>query len=160
MERRCPHCQSTDLRKVSLVYREGLFDMNARTRLRGFLLGTDGPDVVLGRARTAGVQQTQLSKDLRPPAKWSSLKLTGWFGLCSFVALVAYVRSVMSSSMASSLPVFIYVVAASCLLLILGFLFWRHNHLVYPRQYAAWERSFLCMRCSSVNAQPIGRAAS
>jgi hypothetical protein len=122
MEMHCPHCQSTDLRKVSLVYQEGRLDAKARTRLRGFLLGTDGPDLVVGGANSTGVLQSQLSRNLRPPVKWSFLKLAGWFALSSFVALIAYVHSVMSTSAtASSLPVSIYVVVASCLLLFLGF---------------------------------------
>ncbi len=161
MEMHCPHCQSTDIRKVSLVYQEGRFDAKARTRLRGFLLGTDGPDLVVGGANSTGVLQSQLSRNLRPPVKWSYLKLAGWFALSSFVALMAYVHSVMSTAAtASSLPVSIYVVVASCLLLFLRFLFWRHNHLVYPRQFAAWERSFLCMRCGSVSAHLGERAVS
>jgi hypothetical protein len=36
---------------------------------------------VVGRAEIVGVLQTRLSKKLRPPVKWSYLKLVGWFGL-------------------------------------------------------------------------------
>jgi hypothetical protein len=161
MDLHCTHCQSTDLRKVSLVYQQGRFDVKARTRLRGLLLGTGGPDLIVGSTNTIGVLQTQLSRHLHPPVKWSYLKLVGWFALGSFVALIAYVQSVMGSfGTASSLPVSIYVVVVSCLFLFLGFLIWRHNHCAYPVQYAEWERSFLCMRCGSVSAQPIEGAVS
>src|SRR5882672_126976 len=132
MEMHCPHCQSTDLRKVSLLYQEGRAHLKARTRLRALLFGTDGPDLVVGRADTAGVLQTQLSKNSKPPTKWSYLKLVEWFALISFVALVAYVHSVMSSSgHASLLPTSAYVVVGSCLLVFLGFLFRRHNDIIY-----------------------------
>jgi hypothetical protein len=157
----CTHCQSTDLRKVSLVYQQGRFEVKARTRLRGFLLGTGGLDLTVGSANTVGVLQTQLSRNLHPPVKWSYLRLVGWFALGSFVALIAYVQSVMSSSgTASSLPVSIYVVVVPCLFLFLGFLIWRHNHRAYPVQYAEWKGSFLCMRCGSVSAQPVKGAVS
>jgi hypothetical protein len=154
MELRCQHCGSTDLRKVSLVYQEGRTYLKGRTGLRALLLGTNGPDLVLGRASTTGILQTQLSKNSEPPVKWSYLKLVGWFVLGSFVALIAYVHSVMSSSaVASSLPVGSVFLIASCLLILLVFFFWRHNHFVYPRQFAEWERSFLCMRCGNVCTQ-------
>ena len=35
----CPNCNSTDLKKVSLAYQEGLFDTAARTRLRAVAVG-------------------------------------------------------------------------------------------------------------------------
>jgi hypothetical protein len=152
----CPRCQSTDLRKLSQIYQEGRSYLKARTGLRALLLGTDGPDLLVGNANTVGVLQTQLSKNAQPPTKWSYLKLMGWFVLGSFVALVAYVHSVMSSSrMASSLPVGTFVVVVSCLFVLAMYSFWRHNHLEYPRRYDEWERSFLCQRCGGVSVQPI-----
>jgi hypothetical protein len=157
----CRQCQSTDLRKVSLVYQQGRFEGNARTQLRGLLLGVDGPDLIVGYAHTAGVLQTQLSEKLRPPVKWSYLKLVGWLVFFSLLALIAYVQSVMGSSgTASSLPVAIYVVVAGCLFVVLGFCIWRHNHRVYPVKYARWERSFLCMRCGSISGEPCEGAVS
>jgi hypothetical protein len=65
MELRCPNCGGRELRKVSVVCHEG---RSHGTRLRGLLLGTDGPDFVLGDARTAGILQTELSKKLQRPA--------------------------------------------------------------------------------------------
>ena len=109
MDLRCPKCNSTDLKKVSLAHQEGRFRVDTRTRLRGVIVGEGGPDVVVGRATTRGTHQTELSKQLSPPAKWSYLKLFGWSVVFSLVALVAYVRSVMSGpSPASSLPVKLY----------------------------------------------------
>ena len=52
--------------------------MSTRTRVRGVVVGSDGPDVVVGRATTKGTQQTEISKALTPPKKWSYLKLFGW----------------------------------------------------------------------------------
>jgi hypothetical protein len=143
------------------VYQQGRFDAKSRIRLRGLFLGTGGLDLIVGGAHSAGVLQSQLSRNLRPPVKWSYLKLVGWFALGSFVALIAYAQSVMSSpGPASSLPVYIYAVVASFLFLVLAFLIWRHNHRAYPVQYAEWEQSFLCMRCGAVSAQPIPETAA
>ena len=77
MELQCPNCRSTDLKKVSLAYQEGLQHVSTRTRLRGVVVGSDGPDVFVGRATTKGTQQTENSKALTPPKKWSYAKLFG-----------------------------------------------------------------------------------
>ena len=92
MDLRCPKCSSTDLTKVSLAYQEGLFHVTARTRMLGLLFASGGPDIMVGRATTSGVQQSALSKSLVPPTKWSYLKLILWSAAISFVSLVAYVR--------------------------------------------------------------------
>ena len=75
MDLRCPNCNSSDLKKVSLAYQEGLFRVNTRTRLRGVVVGEGGPDVVVGRATTRGTHQTELSKHLSPPSEVVVLKL-------------------------------------------------------------------------------------
>jgi hypothetical protein len=159
MEFRCPHCGGMELRKVSVVYQEDRYQLRARTRHGGLLLGTDGPDFVLGNSHTAGVLQTELSKKLQPPGRSSYLKLVGWFALGSLVALVAYLQWVMSrSTRASSLPVAAFVLVVPPLFFLLAYFVWRHNRREYPRKYAEWERSFMCRRCGEVreHANPVG----
>ena len=97
MDLRCPSCNGTDLKKLSLAYQQGRVRVDTRTRLRGVIVGEGGPDVVVGRATTRGIQETEQSKLLSPPTKWSYLKLVLWSAFVSLVALVVYVRSVMSS---------------------------------------------------------------
>src|SRR5260370_4476768 len=155
MELRCTSCNGPNLKKVSLAYDEGLYRIDAQSRLRGFLFGSEGPNVIVGKAVTQGVHQTQLSNRLRPPMKWSYVKLIGWSVLVSSIALIGYVRSVMSSSSgASSLPVVIGIVVLGAGFLFWLAAFWRHNQLVYPRQYAWWNESFLCHPCAALSRQP------
>ncbi len=152
MDLRCPKCNSSDLKKVSLAYQEGLFRTDARTRIRGVLVGSNGPNLLVGGAATSGIQQSALSERLRPPKKWSYFKLVTWFALASFVGLVVYIHAVMaSSSTASSLPVKVCALICSFLFVSAGVLTRRHNHSIYPRQYAHWDRSFVCQRCGGVN---------
>src|SRR5713226_4556417 len=152
MDLRCPSCNGTDLKKLSLAYQEGRVRVDTRTRLRGVVVGEGGPNVVVGRATTRGIQETEQSKLLSPPTKWSYLKLVLWSGFVSLVALVVYVRSVMSSPPpASTLPVKLYAVLAPVAFLLLAALFWRHNHSTYQSQYARWNRSFICERCGTVS---------
>jgi hypothetical protein len=106
MELRCPSCGSTDLRRVSLVYEEGLSWTKAKSRLRGVSLGEGGPNVIVGRAMTTGTSVSQLLKKLEPPQKWSCVKLLMWAGIIALVSLIMHILWMMSSpSPVSSLPI-------------------------------------------------------
>jgi hypothetical protein len=156
MDLRCPDCNSSDLKSVSLAHEEGLFQATARTRLRGFLLGENGPNLVVGRAITQGTHQSQLSVRLRPPAKWSYAKLILWSALFSFGLLVVYIHSVMASATpASSVGVVSYLVLFPVVFLFCLFLVWRHNTFFYPGQLERWNRSFLCERCGAVSEHNV-----
>jgi hypothetical protein len=112
--------------------------------------------MVVGRARTKGVRQTELSQHLSPPAKWSYLKLVAWAGIVSVAAQVAYVNHVMTSPPpVSVLPVQIYAVLFSSVFVFLFILFWRHNRSTYPWTYAQWNRSFICERCGAVSQHEL-----
>ena len=79
-----------------------------------------------------------------------------WSAFFSLVALVIYVRCVMSSpSPASSLPVKLYAVLAPVAFLLIVALFWRHNHSTYQSQYSQWNRSFICERCGAVSQHEL-----
>src|SRR5229473_874167 len=100
MDLRCQKCNSTDLKKVSLAYEEGLFRSEGRTRLRAVAVGSGGPDLVVGRATTRGTEKSALSKKLTPPVKWSYLKVIGW-SVLMFVCvgwLVFYVNTLATSA--------------------------------------------------------------
>jgi hypothetical protein len=161
MDLRCPQCNSSNLKSLSVAFQEGRFSANTRSRFRGVVVGEGGPDVVIGTATTRGVQQSDLSKRLSPPTKWSYGKVILWSVIVSFVALVMYVRSVMSHpGPASSLPVTLYAVVFPIVVAILLGAIWRHNHSTYSREYAEWTRSFVCERCGTVSQHDLGRASA
>jgi hypothetical protein len=161
MDLRCPKCNSSDLKSLSLAFQEGLFTVNTRSRLRGVVVGEGGPEVVVGRASTRGLQQSELSSKLSPPTKWSYGKLILWSVGISFVMLVLYVRSVMSHpGPASSFPVTLYALIFPIVLAVLVTVIWRHNHSTYSREYAEWSRSFVCERCGTVSQHDLGNAAA
>src|SRR5215469_4234460 len=154
MDLRCPKCNSTDLKKVSLAYQEGTFHISTRTGIRGLLFAGGGPGVLVGRTTTRGTQQSALSKHLSPPSKWSYAKLGLWSGVVTLIALFLYAQHVMSSPPpVSSLPVELYVVFAPVVLLLLLGIVWRHNHSTYRQKYAEWDKSFVCERCGAVSQQ-------
>ena len=154
MELRCPNCRSIDLKKISLAYQEGLQHVSTRTRLRGVVVGSDGPDVVVGRATTKGIQQTAISKALTPPKKWSYLKLFGRSVLVflSLGWIVFYVNTVMkNSSSVASVPLMAYSLVSAGVFVVLLLIYGKHNYLTYPGQYARWNRSFICERCGTIS---------
>jgi len=154
MDLRCPKCNSTDLKKVSLAYEEGLYQTEGRTRLRAVAVGGGGPDLVVGRATTQGSQQSAFSKELSPPVKWSYLKVIGWSVLVFVCAswLVFYVNTVTTNATTvSSAPLTFLVLISGATFALLLFLVWRHNHSSYQTQYAQWDKSFICERCGTVS---------
>jgi hypothetical protein len=156
MEFQCPNCRGTDLKKVSLAYHEGLQRVSTRTRIRGVVVGSDGPDVIVGRATTKGIQQTEISKELTPPMKWSYRKLFGWSVLVflSVGWIVFYVNTVIENSSAvSSLPLTTYSFFSLGIFAALFLAYWKHNHLTYPREYARWDHAFICERCGTISRQ-------
>lgn len=153
VELQCPKCGSTDLRKVSLVYQDGLSHTKAKGRHVGFLFGGPGPAIVTGTSVKRGMLQSELSKSLKPPAKWSYAKLVAGSFLLTCAALFAYIVFASASAPpVSTLPVKLYVFLAPVAFVLLTVLFWRHNHLVYPRLFAEWDRSFLCQRCGTISS--------
>lgn len=153
MDLRCPKCNSTDLKKISLAHEEGLFRSEGRTGLRAVIAGSGGPNVALGRATTRGTEQSALSKRVGPPMKWSYLKVIGWFVLV-FVCvgwLVFYVNTgLTNATTVSSTPLTLFSLISGVVFVLLLFLVWRHNHVAYRRQFAEWDRSYVCQRCGAI----------
>ena len=92
MDLQCPNCKSTDLKKVSLAYQEGLQRVSTRTRLRGVVVGSDGPDVVVGRATTKGTQQTE---DLESPYSSEEMVLSKTCWVVGLGVLIGRLDSIL-----------------------------------------------------------------
>jgi hypothetical protein len=153
MDLRCPKCNSTDLKKVSLAHEEGLLRSEGRTRLRAVVAGSGGPDLVVARATTHGTQQSALSRKLAPPVKWSYLKVIGWSVLVFLSAgwLVFYVNSVTTNATnVSSAPLTLFALISAVIFALLLFLVWKHNHTTYAQRWAEWDHSFICQRCGTI----------
>ena len=153
MDFRCPKCNGTDLKKVSLAHEEGLFQSEGRSRLRAIVVGGGGTDLIVGRATTRGSGQSALSKRLTPPVKWSYLKVIGW-SVILFVCvgwLIFYVNTITTNATTvSSAPLIFFALISGGIFVLLVFLVWRHNHGTYQREFAEWDRSYVCQRCGAV----------
>jgi hypothetical protein len=154
MDLRCPKCNSTDLKKVSLAYQEGLYRSDSRTRLSAALVGGSGPDLLVGRAATRTSHQSALSKRLAPPLKWSYLTVGSWSVLVFLCVgwLVFYVKTVSTNATTvMSGPLVLFAMFAAGGIIALTLFVRNHNHSAYPRRYAQWDRSFICQRCGVVS---------
>jgi len=156
MDLRCPKCNSTDSQEGFPRPPEGLFRSEGRTRLHAVVAGSGGPDLVVGRATTRGTNQSALSEKLTPPVKWSYLKVIGWSVLVFFCVgwLVFYINTVTTNATkVSSAPLTLFALISGAIFVLLLLLVWKHNRSTYQRQYAEWDRSFICLRCGAVAEQ-------
>src|SRR6201982_1006486 len=135
---RCPNCNSTNLKKVSLAYQQGLSHTVAHTRLHGVAFGGCGPDFLIGTDTPRGVHQSVLSKQLSPPVKWPYRKLILWWAVMSFSIgwILFYINSFMNhSSTVFSAPLIRFFRISVAIFLLLLVLFWRHNRFTHKRRY-------------------------
>jgi hypothetical protein len=120
------------------------------------VVGGHGPDLLIGKATTRGFHQSVLSKQLKPPVKWSYRKLILWWALVflSIGWIVFYINTgTKNSSAVLSPPLTLFALLSAATFVLLLVLFWRHNESVYKRRYSQWERSFFCQRCGTSTEQ-------
>lgn len=139
----CPACGSDNVRRLSLVWREGETAISASTIGAG---AGFGGGVGLGAARTAGTARTLASIGASPP-KRDSFAPGGW--LIGLGLFLAHVASTLAAPLASGL--FLFVAGAGGWLALRAF---QYNETEYPREVARWERLFRCNRCAHVFTPP------
>jgi hypothetical protein len=135
----CPSCKSEATQKLSLIFENGLSDVNTTSRSVGIGIGRGGLAVGGGKTKTEGTSQTAASQRAAPPAKKPYLKpLLYLFG--GMIVANMFLRG----------PVLGPVVVIAWIGLSIAYVInaKKHNTDVWPVQKAEWDRSFLCTRCS------------
>jgi hypothetical protein len=136
----CPNCNSSDLKRVSLIHAAGVYE--SRGRFRGLLFGgTDG--ALFGRYR--GTSQSRLSALSNPPAGAPYLGpiilwLIGFFILMSFdgQGKLSWEMAVLSVAYLFLLPAYLLVS-----------LF--YNFFVRTAKHRRWNEKFMCQRCGAIS---------
>ena len=135
----CPKCTSTEVRKLSLIYNEGLSIINTVSQGTGVAMGSGG-GMAFGSSssHTTGRQQTALSKQASPPDKkhwilWTSAALfSGMMGL-----------SGLSHPGVGNL-FFLGLAVLAGRFALQGK---AYNAEVHPGLMQRWEQSWMCNRC-------------
>jgi hypothetical protein len=149
----CPNCQSEDSVRTSILYAEGLSDLDAQTRGIGIAFARPGPVLSFGRARTTGTVQSRLSKQASPPRKkrYRYIVIAWILGLLIGEILLSYVGMLTRTPESRFEQQLTYLAwACSGLAVVIFWIFWTFNRKVLPRLYRRWERSFICGRCGNV----------
>jgi hypothetical protein len=94
----CPNCNSTDLKKLSLIYEAGTYESHGR--LHGLFLGSIGG---LWAGRYRGTNQSSLSKMVAPPMKLPYASPTILWVVAFFILMAPVGRGKLSMLMASFL---------------------------------------------------------
>jgi hypothetical protein len=136
---RCPHCNSTDLKKASLIYATGVYE--SRGRIGGLLFG-NGDVFFVGKYR--GANQSLLSKMVAPPRKAPYVApLALW--LMGFFIVMAFAGRGRLSWMMGALSVGYLLMLPTYLLAALFY-----NFFLRPTKKTEWEGKFRCQRCGFV----------
>jgi len=142
MDLSCPSCAAVDVRRVSLVYREGTTMVDQRTGGAGVGLAGGRLGVGVFGSRTQGTNKTLLARDLAPP---QAMKLSGWATIGVIAGLVLYFAGIANLNAGIFFGVLLAVASARYL--------WRQNQwnqTELPSLYNQWESSFMCSRCGVV----------
>lgn len=140
MELSCPVCRSTDVRRVSLIFKHGTSTLNLSGSTLGIGAARGHLGIGVGETATSGSQQSLLAQELAPPRMRRPEDGRWLLMLGVTVSLIG-----LSGTWGGGAIVFGLFIA-----LIGGALFkqatdW--NKREYPELQARWERSFLCLRC-------------
>lgn len=152
----CPNCNSSDVKRLSLIHAAGLYESRGRTL--GFFAGS-GDGLLFGRYR--GTSQSCLSKGASPPRRLPYaapmiLWLLGFFILMSFAG-----REKLSWMMGALSVCYLLILPAYVLAALL------YNFFFRPKKYRDWNEEFICQRCgfhstirkgeSGVALEPLNR---
>lgn len=137
----CPKCTSTEVRKLSLIYNEGLSTIHTQSTSVGS--GVAGGGMAFGSASThsVGRQQTALSKQAAPPDKKRWLL---WSAAAVFVGLIS-LGNITHPGLWTLIG--LGITAMSVKFAVSGR---RYNLDVHPGLYQKWEQSFMCNRCGEM----------
>ncbi len=139
MELGCPKCSSPEVRKLSLIYNEGLSIINTVSTGTSGAVGSGG-GMAFGShsSHTTGRQQTALSKQAAPPDKKHWILWSMAAAMCGFVALGGLTHPGFGTLAAIGLAVLSVRFALKGK---------EYNAEVLPGLLQRWEQRFMCNRC-------------
>ena len=148
MDFSCPSCKSADIQQLSVIYENGLPDINttSKGRASGVSYGCkcSGAGLLTSDGETSGSSQTLASKKAAPPEKLSYL-LTTVFLFFFFVII----RIIFETFIEERWPQTLLFIAWTILTVALVYFVFHHNTKTWPSKKEAWDNSFFCNHCGN-----------
>ncbi len=140
----CPACRSRQTARLSVVYEQGLSNINTSSNTGGVGLGFGGLGVGIARSRTRGVSQTALSQKAAPPAKMGCAKpLVTIFVVYAFLNIFDSQGANVANALAAG-----WLCCSVAAITIVS----NYNSKTWPPLKAVWDRTYLCGRCGHMFA--------
>jgi len=134
----CPHCGSDNTRKHSIIYQEGTSHGKGEASSWGGAKYT-----------TEHLSQTPLAQRCSPPERPGIGKLLSFLGIL-FSAWVAYQVVILfrvPPERSWWVKAGAFFSSLALLRIFWSFVFGRHRKARYDELYAAWEKSWVCVKC-------------
>jgi len=138
----CPSCSSGETQKLSLVYEQGLSNINTKSATGGIGLSGGGLGLASVSTTTTGVTQTVASQRSAPPSKKRYFKPL----LTILIVWVLVTLFVMPGNFLGKVFELLWM-GASAAWVVYAF---KYNSTVWPGLQATWDRTFVCNRCSNI----------
>lgn len=147
----CPGCGTEDIRKVSLIYENGVQKTRSKTLFGGGLLGLLGPMLGLGAAVTRGTNKTLTAERLGPPQKMHPVlsAVIVFLGMLFFAFPVVILIGASISRAVEGIFGMIFTVALFGLPIWI-FIHGMHYNSQYPELLEKWNGLFMCERCGDI----------
>lgn len=146
---KCPKCGSGDVKRFSIIYKQGISDVNLTTAAGGVGFGTAGMMVGGMDGNSRGTSQSALSMETAPPRRKRYFMLANSWIISFFLWLVIFFIPWVFINNAGGIGGIIYVLY----LFLVGFLLYKYKYLynknIWPGLYNNWQDSFMCMKCEN-----------
>ena len=149
----CPACGSAEVRKFSILHKEGHNHLSATS----VGVGVSGAGIGVGGASTSGTVQSTLSATTAPPERLdetdtSGCMMFGCTGLPAALGVFVLFKS-GGGALGIGFGLAMFAVAGFCYLLSAsqakGVANNKAENATFAERMDRWERSYLCMRCDT-----------
>ncbi|MBQ4403657.1 MAG: hypothetical protein II857_04540 [Selenomonadaceae bacterium] len=161
----CPHCNSSNIGKCSVIYKNGVTKHHYTSEISG-TVGNDifNQQYFSGDMETTGISKTQLASLVSPPKKTSDITIPGIIGGLVFLGMIfptlALVFIVIDKGITGLMDFFInkpskiidYVGAIVIMYFCSKYQSKRTDEIdkSYSQRYRDWCDSYFCFRCGNM----------
>lgn len=158
MAMHCPSCGTQDVRKVSMVYEEGVQITRSKTIFGGGLLSLFGPALGMGGAYSKGKAASLLAEKLSPPKAPKSVLLTAIKSFILGMAIGLAAWTILGDRYGIPGKKIGTIIMA---ILLIGLPAYKITQVVkrrkrYPAELSNWNQLFICERCGEVFTKTDG----